>query len=115
MDGFNGFSVSSSRKLSIQKPIGFFGFAVVLANAPNTYIQVLNGGKPLRNTLVTALNTTSGVPDSKTTDGSGNVALKADAITDIEFSNGIFKETYSYNRTNDGNQFSFNFYIPSLI
>lgn len=115
MAGFQGFTVKSSRKLSIQTPIGFFGFSVVLANAPNTFIQVLNGGKPLRNTLVSALNPTSGVVDSKTTDGNGNVALKADAITDITLTNGIFAETYSYNRTIDGNQFSIDFYIPSLI
>lgn len=114
-DGFQGFSINSYRKTPIQSPIGFFGFAVVLANAPNTFIQVLNGGKPLRNTLVTALNTTSGTPDSKTTDSNGEVALKADSITDIELSNGVFKQTYSYDLSNDGRQFEINMNVPPLI
>lgn len=115
-NGFEGFAVNIDNGDPIQKNIGFIGIGIQFEEVPNTYIQVCTtAGKPLRNTLVKAVNPTSGVSDSKTTDTNGNVALIADALTDIELSNGVFKVVYSYNRTIDDNQFKINFHIPPII
>ena len=105
MDGFSGFNIISRRVTAIQKPIGFFGFAIELSTAPNLFITVQDSqGRRVRNCTVESSNPSSGIPYSSNVDASGTVGLTADANSIITITNNKIKKTYSYDRATQGNQ-----------
>lgn len=115
-DGFQGFDIVSSKQTAIQRPIGFFGFSVVLADAPNLFIKVTDSqNRPVRNCIVSAANPSSGTPKSTNTDAAGDVALKADSINTITILNNKVSRVYSYDRSSQGSQIVLIFDIPLII
>lgn len=115
-DGFQGIDIVSSRQTAIQRPIGFFGLSIVLADAPNLFIKVVDTqNRGVRNCVVSVTNATSGVPKSSNTDFDGNVALKADSVNTITITNNKVSKSYSYNRSTDGSQISLLFDIGCIF
>lgn len=115
-DGFQGISISSIKQTAIQKPIGFFGLSIVLADSPNLFIKISDSqGRGIRNCVVSVVNATSGVPKSSNTDFEGNVALKADSINTITVANNKSSKSYSYNRSIEGSQIILYLDVPTII
>lgn len=105
MDGFVGFNIVSRKATAIQKPIGFFGFAIELSTAPNLFITVQDSqGRRVRNCTVESSNPSSGIPYSSNVDANGTVGITADANSVITITNNKVKKTYMYDRTIQGNQ-----------
>lgn len=114
-DGFQGFGIESRRQTAIQSPIGFFGFSIELADAPNLFLKITDSqGRSVRNCSVMAANATSGSPKATNTDAEGNAALKADSTTIITVVNNKFSKVYSYNRATQGNLVTLIFDIPLI-
>lgn len=115
-DGFQGFDIVSSKQTAIQRPIGFFGFSVVLADAPNLFIKVTDAqNRAVRNCVVSVANPASGTPKSSNTDANGDVALKADSVNTITVINNKVAKSYSYDRATQGSQILLIFDIPLMI
>lgn len=115
MDGFVGFDIISRRTTAIQKPIGFFGFAIELSTAPNLFITVQDSqGRRVRNCTVESSNPSSGIHYSSDVDASGTVGITADANSIITITNNKIKKTYSYDRTTQGNQIILTFDVLLL-
>jgi hypothetical protein len=105
MDGFVGFNIVAKQGTAIQRPIGFFGFAIELATAPNLFITVQDSqGRRIRNCTVETNNPSSGTPYSADTDANGTVALVSDSNTTITVTNNKTTFTYSYDRAIQNNQ-----------
>ena len=115
-DGFQGINIVSNKQTAIQRPIGFLGLSIVLADAPNLFIKVIDSqGRGVRNCIVSVINPTSGVSKSSNTDYDGDVALKADSINTISIVNNKSRKTYSYNRSIDGSQIVLIFDILTIF
>lgn len=110
MDGFVGFDIVSRRATAIQKPIGFFGFAIELSTAPNLFVTVQDSqGRRVRNCTVGSSNPSSGIPYSSNVDANGTVGIIADAQSTITITNNKIKQSYMYDRTVEGNQITLTF------
>jgi hypothetical protein len=115
MDGFVGFNIVSRQGTAIQRPIGFFGFAIEFADAPNLFVTVQDSqGRRWRNCTVESSNPSSGIPFSTNVDAQGTAALKADATSVITVTHFSFKKTYTYDRSTQGNQIVLHLEIPLL-
>lgn len=115
-DGFQGFGIESRRQTAIQRPIGFFGLSIELADAPNLFLEITDSqGRSVRNCSVMAANETSGTPKATNTDAEGNAALKADSTTTITVVNNKFSKVYNYDRSTQGSLVTLTFDVPLIF
>jgi hypothetical protein len=115
MEGLAGLSVTTTKKMPIQTPAGMFGISIALANVDLGVNVTDTMGRAVRGVVVTALNTSSGIPSTQTTDNNGYAAIKADNITDISLVNNKSFKTAGYDRSVNGGVLNVVFDPPPFV